>query len=95
MKLLLHAWIRGCPFFVASSFVKREAQDGMSESVLTHARDEIRFTRNAFSARSRRTRMNKAGYALLSTNHSNGVGKNHPMGDGLRSLPSIELRHRE
>jgi hypothetical protein len=38
------------PLLHSSSLVIREARDGMSESVLTHARYEIRFTRNAFSA---------------------------------------------
>ena len=32
-----------------ASFVKREAQDGMSVSVSLHARYEIRFTRNVLS----------------------------------------------
>jgi hypothetical protein len=32
-----------------ASFVKREAQDGKSVSVSSHARYEIRFTRNALS----------------------------------------------
>ena len=40
---------RSAAFAREASFVKREAQDGKSVSVSSHARYEIRFTRNAFS----------------------------------------------
>ena len=44
-----------------ASFVNREAQDGMSVSVSSLARYEIRFTRNAGSGIFAASRMNNAG----------------------------------
>jgi uncharacterized protein with beta-barrel porin domain len=41
--------VRSAALAREASFVKREAQDGMSVSVSSHASYEIRFTRNAFS----------------------------------------------
>ncbi len=43
------------------SFVKREAQYGKSVSVSSHARDEIRFTRNALSGDFTRSHHDKYG----------------------------------
>jgi hypothetical protein len=41
--------VRSAALAREASFVKREAQDAMSVSALSHASYEIRFTRNALS----------------------------------------------